>query len=271
MGLLDMLAGILSNLASHPDNRTYMYRAELAGTAALDKVLEGPVSPEPQGICAAVIASRLTGTAAPAAAAAHCTNTASSRASLKRPPSPQQSTSPSLGRSTKQLYGDGPGAASHAVLSSSLDSALSAAAVLRPKVVFPPITRSGHDPHVTAASDKQLAIDPARPPQQSCPVSPTGALGGLALQVQQQEVAADIRRPLAVALPSPSHSPKQAGRSPNSRGGPTSVAGQPGSPLAAFDAREQFLLWMDGTFAEFGEGRERSPSPAVDGKKAGRR
>jgi hypothetical protein len=38
--LLFVLSGVLQNLALHPANRTLMYKAELYGTSALDKVIE---------------------------------------------------------------------------------------------------------------------------------------------------------------------------------------------------------------------------------------
>jgi hypothetical protein len=129
MRLLDMLAAILQNLASHPANRTCMYRAELSGTTALDRALEGPSSPEPSDTSTALLATRLT-----------LKTTGSSSGSKQQDSrycSQQRCESPVLGSSVRAAS-----AAAASTLCKSIDTALSASVLLRPKVLFPPISRS---------------------------------------------------------------------------------------------------------------------------------
>lgn len=248
MKLLDMLAAIIQNMASHPDNRTHMYRAELAGTAALDRVLEGPpspVSPEPVNTSAALLASRLTG-----AAAAAQRERAASPSALQ----PGRCASPTTTAPLPQLQqpGDSIGAS---LLSASVDSALAAAAVVRPKVVFPPISRS------TVGLPEGEAFR-AGSPTAGWPSPPATAAAGAGNDVLRG--LAGGCRPSALVPPhSGGHGLRGGvgGRSAKSRAA-TSVAGMPGSPTAAPDSREQFLIWMDSTFVDVSDGismRAQSP------------
>lgn len=266
MRLLDMLAAILQNLASHPDNRTYMYRAELAGTTALDRVLEGPTSPEPADTSASLLANRLS----PKKAASSTRDTSSNSSGNQQPgaaagaagagrcgspvlPQPGRCQSPMLGSSGRTSGGAAAGS-----LSRSVDTALSAGVVLRPKVVFPPIARS---------SAGLLASGGAGSRE---PWTRAGSPDGPRIQVQLQAGSPPASPPVAAAdgRSSPSRRGRvgtaaagaaagMAGRS-GTAGGPrganlaksrsvksraaTSVAGAPGSALAAPDSKEQFLI-----------------------------
>ncbi|WIA12059.1 hypothetical protein OEZ85_012136 [Tetradesmus obliquus] len=263
MKLLDMLAAIIQNMASHPDNRTHMYRAELAGTAALDRLLEGPASPEPVDTSTALLASRLTG------AAAGSPGCSTSPSTLQQP---RRCASPALGGTLPQLSsqaGDGAAAAAGTqLLSASLDSALSAATVLRPKVVFPPISRS----NVGLTGSEQFR---ASSPTSAWPSPPgtAAAMGGSMPDDVVQCLSGNRGcRPSALCPPhggnGTAHGMRSAGaRSAKSRAA-TSVAGMPGSPIAAPDSREQFMIWMDSTFTDVsGDGsamRAQSPQAAAE-------
>ncbi|KAF8071180.1 hypothetical protein HT031_001262 [Scenedesmus sp. PABB004] len=246
--LLDMLAATIQNLASHPDNRTPMYRAELSGSTALDRVLEGPASPEPADTAAALLASRLRGGGGG--------TVPRGRAGSLGPPQPQRCTSPALPGAAPAPTGGG-GAAG--VLGASLDSALGAAAVLRPKVVFPPISRGGaalggggtgggdglHPGSLQPAAGGQLSGGCGPPSPPAGGGAPPGLVGGQGF------------RPPALAPPGTAHGQRGGGaRSAKSArsAAATSVAGVPGSPSGAPpDSREQFIIWLDSTFLELGD------------------
>lgn len=252
MKLLDMLAAILQNLASHPSNRTSMYRAELAGTAALDRVLEGPSSPEPTESSAALLAGRVTATRT-----AHSPRkqaTSNNRSSSSAMPQPQRCDSPTLGLSTGRRSMQG------GSLSRSLDAALSPGTVVRPKVVFPPISRSTAGMLAASSAGEQWvrAGSPTGLEQQqleqSLPASPAAGQGRTSPSRQGRGAAAG-NNPPRTATGARGSTAYAATRSParnrsvKSRAA-TSVAGVPGSPMSAPDSREQFLIWMDSTFAD---------------------
>lgn len=242
-----MLAAILQNLASHPDNRTYMYRAELAGTTALQRVLEGPCYAEATESTATVLAGRVV------------TNSPGTHSC--RPQNHKQLSTGRCGTATDPTSVSPPGhcesptleasevpncpARSSGTLNKSLDTALTSGALMRPKVLFPSITKGTagllaarpsrftgqytkesptHSPSAAAATSP---ASPASPGQQGRPIAsphtaghpPGASAGGRAM-------------------------PKSAasGRTQRSRAA-TSVAGVPGSPLHASDSREQFLMW----------------------------
>lgn len=90
--VLDLLAAIIQNLAAHPHNRTRMYRAELRGTAAMDRVLQGPASPEPTDTTAeiSIARERLLAGATGAGTLALEARTAAARMGAQSPPPPQQ-------------------------------------------------------------------------------------------------------------------------------------------------------------------------------------
>lgn len=256
MKLLDMLAAILQNLASHPDNRTVMYRAELAGTTALDRVLEAPISPEPTESSAAQLAARLSIRNTPSTQKQAAAGSSLGRSSSPVVPKPGRCESPDLCASATGPYmqGDCTG-----TLSRSLDAALSPNTVIRPKVMFPPISRSTAGMLQATAGTREQWIRAGSPQtagqqqQQQTGLSPPGSptaagrtspsRGGLRVQL---------------AAPSP---PRTAGtrsgtahgrnpvrnRSQKSRAA-TSVAGVPGSPMRPPDSREQFLIWSDQIF-----------------------
>jgi hypothetical protein len=244
-----------------------MYRAELAGTAALDRLLEGPTSPEPVDTCTALLASRLTGAVAGALGRS---------ASPNALPQPRRCASPALGKTLPQLSqqaGDGEaggeGAAAAAgtqLLSSSLDSALSAAAVLRPKVVFPPISRS----NVGSTGSEQFRAGSPLSAWPSPPGTAAAMAGSMPDDVMQGLAGGRGCRPSALVPPhggnGTAHGMRNVGaRSAKSRAA-TSVAGMPGSPMGAPDSREQFMIWMDSTFTDVsGDGssmRAQSPQAA---------
>lgn len=224
MKLLDLLAAIIQNLSSHPDNRTQMYRAELAGTAALDRVLEGPESPEPTETSAALLATRLTG---------HLNNGTNS---------PVRAGSPAADRTSSPQRSQSPGG--------QVDTVLAAAGVLRPKVVFPSITR--------AAAVSGEGADYARASSPSSPTATSTMWPGSPSAASQAAPGS----PAAAGKPSvvpPRTAPSRGSpgnRNLRSRGAASSVAGIPGSPMAAPDSKEQFMIWMDSTFFYINEGSQ---------------
>lgn len=139
-----MLASTISNLAAHPDNRTRLYRAELSGVVALDRQLEGP---------APVDASASVGGTTPGvgsrAASPLCKPATAQGARCASPGSPQRCASPSTtvaGRAGSPAGTRGSSRATTArrsqLLGQSMDSALAAAASLRPKACFPAVDTS---------------------------------------------------------------------------------------------------------------------------------
>jgi hypothetical protein len=260
MKLLDMLAAILQNLASHPDNRTVMYRAELAGTTALDRMLEGPSSPEPTESSTALLAGRFTAKCTASspqqqAAAGSSMERSSSPSCLQQPGRCQ---SPTLGRTTvgRSLQGD-------VNLSKSLDTALSPSTIVRPKVLFPPISRSTAGMLAASSGTREQWIRAASPPatgqqqQQgfSPPASPTAAGRASPSRQGARGQVGFIPSPSACARGGTGHgrSPPR-NRSIKSRAA-TSVAGVPGTAMRPPDSREQFLIWSDQIFdSAFSEG-----------------
>lgn len=118
--LLDLLSSIIQNVARHPENRTRMYKAELKGSAAMDKALEASNAASDDEHAAG---PRTVGKTAGALL-------------------------PAVGRHTTAGSGHRSG-----MLNSSIDSALSAVNNLRPKVVFPPITAgNGQDQETSPRS-----------------------------------------------------------------------------------------------------------------------
>eukprot|EP00882_Tetradesmus_deserticola_P015812 GHRQ01016854.1.p1 GENE.GHRQ01016854.1~~GHRQ01016854.1.p1 ORF type:complete len:270 (-),score=86.08 GHRQ01016854.1:461-1270(-) len=237
--------------ASHPDNRTHMYRAELAGTAALDRLLEGPASPEPADTSTALLASRLT-----CAAAGSTGRSASPSTTLQ----PRRCASPALATARAHLSpqaGDAEAASPDAAaaanvqqLSASLDSALSAAAVLRPKVVFPPICRS----NVGLSANEQGRAGSAASAWPSPPGSAAAGTGHMPDDAVQGVSGGRGSRPAALCPPHGGSGTAQGTRNVGTRSAKsraaTSVSGMPGSPTAAPDSREQFMIWMDSTFSD---------------------
>lgn len=256
MRLLDMLAAILQNLASHPDNRTAMYRAELAGTAALDRLLEGPSSPEPTESSAALLAGRVTikSDATTANKLAAAGNNSRSGSSSPVQPHPTRCASPT----TAVVRGS----KTHSSLTKSLDAALSSGSMVRPKVIFPPIScstagmlaaQSGAREQWVRAGSPPLAEQqqPQQQQGQSPPTSPTARaspnLQGRGLMgCNPPHTATGVRGSTACAGLGRTAC---RNRSMKSRAA-TSIAGAPGSAMSAPDSREQFLIWMDSTFVE---------------------
>jgi hypothetical protein len=274
MKLLDMLAAILQNLASHPDNRTVMYRAELAGTTALDRMLEGPSSPEPTESSATLLAGRFTAKCTASSpqrqAAAGSSMDRSSSALGLQPPGRCQS--PTLGGAAPQCGGRS--LQGNRSLSKSLNAKLSPSTVVRPKVLFPPISRSTAGMLAASSGTREQWIRAASPPA-------TGQ------QQQQQQGLSPPASPTAAGQASPSRQgprgqvgfnpPPSAGaragtghgRSPHrnrsikSRAA-TSVAGVPGTAMRPPDSREQFLIWSDQIFdSAFSEGPGHSEGAAA--------
>jgi hypothetical protein len=262
MKLLDMLAAVLQNLASHPDNRTVMYRAELAGTAALDRVLEGPSSPEPTESSAALLAGRITAkntASSPQRQAA--TGGSISRSDSPVGSQPVRCESPPVGTVTA-----GRNTLEQTSLSKSLDTALSPNTIVRPKVMFPPISRSTAGMLAASAGTREQWMRAASPPAtsqqqqqqgQSPPASPTAA-GRASPSRQGARVTIGANPPHTAGTRGGTAYGSRAAtknRSIKSRAA-TSVAGLPGSPMSAPDSREQFLIWsdqiFDNAFADFG-------------------
>lgn len=262
MKLLDMLAAILQNLSSHPDNRTVMYRAELAGTTALDRVLEGPASPEPIESSTALLVGRFTvkNTAArPQQQQLTATAGSMGRSSSPVLLQPGRCQSPTLsvaaaatGRSFQADNG----------LSKSLDTALCSSTVVRPKVLFPPISRSTAGMLAASAGSREQWIRAGSPPangqqqQQglSPPASPTAAGRASPSRQGPRGQVGFSPPPTAGARGGTAHGrPPARNRSMKSRAA-TSVAGVLGSPMRPPDSREQFLIWSDQIFdSAFGD------------------
>lgn len=264
-----MLAAILQNLASHPDNRTCMYRAELAGTTALDRVLEGPCSPEPIESSAALLAGRITAKIA-GPAAGRCSSSSPmkqaaaaghSRSGSPVMPQPGRCESPTFtAAARRQTQGTDS-------LSKSIDTALSAHTVVRPKVLFPPISRSTagmlaasggtREQWIRAGSPPRTAQQPQQQQQQvswpSPPASPTataaaagGGGGGRASPSRQGPrfaVSSNPPHTATGARGATGHGRSPARNSSLKSRAATSMAGVPGSPMSAPDSREQFLIW----------------------------
>lgn len=251
MKLLDMLAAILQNLASHPDNRTVMYRAELAGTTALDRVLEGPSSPEPTESSAAQLAARISTKNTPGAKQQAAAGSSLSRGSSPVPPKPGRCESPDLGAAGQSMRVD-------ASLSKSLDTALCPSTVIRPKVMFPPISRStagmlaanagtreqwiraGSPPTAGQQQQGQVDMSPPGSPTAAGPMSPSR--GG-----PRVRLAASPPRTAGTRSGTAHGRSPVRNRSQKSRAA-TSIAGVPGSPMRPPDSREQFLIWSDQIF-----------------------
>jgi hypothetical protein len=114
------------------------------------------------------------------------------------------------------------------------DPALAAASLVRPKALFPPITRPSNPEDLPAAS-------PQRPPH-----FVPSAWGG----------PGQLRAPSPATASSLPRSPQPGARglregvvhSKSARSATTSLQAGPGSPIAPPDNREQFLIWLDSTF-----------------------
>lgn len=276
MKLLDMLAAILQNLASHPDNRTVMYRAELAGTTALDRVLEGPTSPEPIESSTALLAGRFTtkitaNTVQRQVGAASSTDRSGSPVMLQ----PLRCESPTLGAVTA-----GRSFQADSSLSKSLDTALNPTTVVRPKVLFPPISRSTAGMLAATAGSREQWTRASSPPatgqqQQpglSPPASPTAACRASPSRQGGRGQVGFNPPPTAGARGGTAHSRSPVrNRSVKSRAA-TSVAGVPGSPMRPPDSREQFLIWsdqiFDSAFADGGAARSEGAAAAEPWAKA---
>lgn len=293
VALLNMAAALLSNLASHSDNRTLLYRAELAGTAALDRLLEAPgsssqLSDDLQS-AESLLASRLNGGMVPTSAADRARGAggggsgrgcSGSNGTDSPPPPlavPTRCASPLLG-TTAGRAGRQAGRVTKP-LSASLDSPLALAAALRPKAVFPLMSKGQ-----AASTQRPLTAagsGPAHGVMSPAPDSVTNS----ALQASHVLHGAHNQRagyspaPL-LALRSPTMAgggqPRTAttAQSPTSRAA-TSVMGAPGSsPRSGPDSREQFLIWLDATLADAGargagSSPEHSPGlcPGADGER----
>lgn len=193
--LLDMMAAIIQNFASHPDNRTRLYKAELKGTTALDRLIEGPASPEPTDTATALTATRNAQGRSSPAPSSRCAS--------------PSTVLPRLGSGAKDTTGF------NATNSSTADSTQTLAATLRPKVVFPPIAVRGV------------------PGDEAGPSSNCAENDELMQLISKRGVMSRSRTSFRSNRPG------------------TSMMGQPGSPTAvAPDNREQFLIWLDSTFAD---------------------
>lgn len=211
-----MLAGTIHNLASHPDNRTRMYRAELAGVTALDGQLEAPASPEPSVSATTTARSgRAASPGSPSPKPGAARKQAGSPAgSLQRCASPTISAQRTGGSTAA---GDSGQHTTHG-LTAALDSALTAAATLRPKAAFPLMgtAAAGHN-----EPDGHRAASPTHTLQQAHTLS-------RGVGISMARVGASSMR----------------SRSP---GGVGACSTRSRSTVAP-DAREQFLLWMDMAF-----------------------
>ena len=305
--LLDMLAAIIQNLASHPTNRTRLYKAELQGATALDRALEGPASPEPCDTSSNLLATRVPGSlrrggsigrlcASPppalpslpgscrdpggsfmvASAAGRATGVRATERAGRQGSSPAAAAGEQVGKSgagkrcrSSMAGALGTGLANYPsaniatgrnpMLTASLDSALSAASMLRPKVILPPITKLAHEA-ARGSLDQTAAVGYSTIPDTQAPVN-------------QDALATALKKPnrpegtFPQGPPSPSQAatghgastafPKSiiAVRSGRSRAG-TSTWGSPGSPIAPPTSKEQFLIWMDSTFNDHTDQQE---------------
>lgn len=137
-------------------------------------------------------------------------------------------------------------AAATATAATTHDPALAAASIVRPKVLFPPIGRPSNPDDPTSGTGAGCSGSGA----------PHGVPGGAYPWAESPGGAA--------ARGSPPHSPQLRprtvgglravgagglGRSKSSKSQATSMWASPGSPIAPPDSREQFLIWLDSTFA----------------------
>jgi hypothetical protein len=238
---LDLLAAILQNLAAHPDNRTRLYRAELSGTAALERALEMPSSPEPsEGRLAtagrgaafrSLLLARTGHSAASTAARAEPCPTLAPDPGPALPAAAAGRRSPIVGQPLQRAGAPESGpeapcprpcptAAAVDVASQQRrtaagssgrpdDPVLAAASVVRPKVLFPSIMQ--HQGNVAAATASVAAGSPAPLPGASTRPQP----------------------------------PPPGSLQPGAATAQVPATGGSSSP----DLRRQFLAWLDGTLA----------------------
>jgi hypothetical protein len=302
--LLDMLAATIQNLASHPSNRTRLYKAELLGATALERALEGmegPPSPEPLDVASSTLAGGQDAASSRAQTAATATSgrlspsrvgtagvgsrsgrsrsrSSSPAAGARRPPALQLPAlqascgSPSPGRGSP--LGKAPAATSSSNSPSKAAAGASGsglrasqeydvrqqdvapaewtpeaiAAVARPKVLLPPITKLGGDVAWEVGGHSVPGVTAGSPRAGQSPKSPHGPIADGSAGVSGVRSASMIQNASAVMSGSGGRL-ERAGRSLKSRAG-TSVWGAPGSPIAPPDSREQFLIWMEATFTE---------------------
>ncbi|MEW5317782.1 MAG: hypothetical protein WDW38_009052 [Sanguina aurantia] len=244
--LLDVCCAIVQNLSLHPHNRTRLYKAELKGSVALDKLMEDGGGGEAAGSSEDDEASAQT----VAAFLPSLCGGGGGGSPLRRHASPgdgQRDPSPRKPRLLKM-------SPNGAVLNAS--SGIALAATVRPKVVFPSITiRERND--TSRGRDKNPSM-----PSAAGAGSPGLQLGGqLARTCGSLTTPSDatmlcvhgaFRLPPARRL----HRCRRGdGGSGGSCGGNTSTSGegfeQPaGEGHDAHDSRNRFLSWIDSTFLD---------------------
>lgn len=133
--LLHLVSGIVQNLSMHPQNRTLLYKAELKGSVALDKLIEQAVDIDDELKQTATLLPPIHGNRAKSTGRSTGSPSHTGGHNSPRSPSPTK-----LGRKTDRTSRISPNGA---VLNSSVDTAL--AGSIRPKVVFPPIVENKED------------------------------------------------------------------------------------------------------------------------------
>ncbi|MEW5306191.1 MAG: hypothetical protein WDW36_008675 [Sanguina aurantia] len=219
--LLDVCCAIVQNLSLHPHNRTRLYKAELKGSVALDKLMEDGGGGEAAGSSEDDEASAQT----VAAFLPSLCGGGGGGSPLRRHASPgdgQRDPSPRKPRLLKM-------SPNGAVLNAS--SGIALAATVRPKVVFPSITiRERND--TSRGRDKNPSM-----PSAAGAGSPGLQLGG-----QLARTCGSLTTPSDATMLCV-------------HGGNTSTSGegfeQPaGEGHDAHDSRNRFLSWIDSTFLD---------------------
>ncbi|GIL66635.1 hypothetical protein Vafri_20126 [Volvox africanus] len=147
--LLYLCSAILQNISQHPHNRTRLYKAELKGSVALDKVIEAATDVDEKTLTAAsflpsissslsVSPSAMSVTSGARLVSSGKTSKAPSRAGGTLTPSPSGMRVGSPGRRALSSPKTSPNGL---IINNSVDTAL--AGSVRPKVVFPPICERG--------------------------------------------------------------------------------------------------------------------------------
>jgi len=233
--LLHVISGITQNLALHPGNRTRLYKAELHGSLALDKLIEQAMEGEDASTAAgtkSTVSSTLPPISPPAATFRNRTGAPGSAASQ---PAPLWKTN-NVGPTASTVRSSLP----NSTLNVSLDTALHAQQI-RPKVVFPPIVENKEDVWQMRNKDVRAASRMA-----------TMSRSQTRMRVTDQEQGGAV-------------SFRDTSRHASSVGGNSDRMSTMESPSSANlampqDSRTRFMSWVDSTFA--GEGLEGNSSMA---------
>ncbi|KAJ9524025.1 hypothetical protein QJQ45_022487, partial [Haematococcus lacustris] len=296
--LLHLLSGILQNLALHPANRTRLYKAELHGTLALDKLLEQATDISDELRATAALLPPLTSpnstyslpsaqrSASPqgfprANPSAMSLGAASARSPSSRSvgggdlrhagggPGPQASASTySLGSRSQASRRTASNRAQRlspngALLNNSVDTAI--AITVRPKVVFPPIVENKED--VWAGQSPGSAMGPNQAARWNAAAQRSP---GSLPQVQQaspqpQASWSGTQPPSESVRGSEAGSLAPASETSRAPSMVQQVPGNAGADVMTSDSRQRFLSWLDSTFMAGADGLGSDASQSGNG------